>query len=135
MRAIKIDVEKKQVYEIDLMEGLQPIYDAIGCTTFECPVRLGNMDTIYVDEEALLKPVTSVKGGFFFGKKSHHAFIGNGLITGTDEEEETISALSSLEYISHHIEWMTDRQILACFQHGNAGFIPEPKLINLPRVK
>ena len=57
MRAIKIDIEKQEIYEFEFEGGLDAIYSAIGnnCTTFECPIDFAsskNMaNSLYCDGE------------------------------------------------------------------------------------
>lgn len=102
MRAIKIDVVKKQVYEIEISKGLKPIYEAIGCDIFCCPVTWDNQDTIYADDEALLKE--DVEGCFSF-PDFNYPIVGNALILGTDDMGESVDAKSSVEELQEKIIW------------------------------
>lgn len=102
MRAIKIDVVKKQVYEIEISKGLNPIYEAIGCDIFCCPVTWDNQDTIYADDEALLKE--DAEGCFSF-PDFNYPIVGNALILGTDDMGESVDAKSSVEELQEKIIW------------------------------
>ena len=100
LRAIKIDAERQQVYEILLTDDFRDIYEAIGlnCTTFECPqsiVRDGRVNTIYVDEEALLTYFGEPKGKYYFELKPsdmytnpymENLYVNNAIILGVDME-------------------------------------------------
>ena len=57
MRAIKIDVQKRDVYEIEMNgDDFRELYGVIGnnCTSFCAPVRFDNEDTLFCDDEILL---------------------------------------------------------------------------------
>ena len=86
MKGIFIDVTKRQVTEVEIEKGLQPIYNLLGIDTFEC-VYIDDKETIYVDEEGLFK---EDKEWFFFDG-THQPLRGNGLILSTDDEGESIS--------------------------------------------
>lgn len=106
LRAIKIDAERQEVYEVLLTDDFRDIYKAIGlnCTTFECPqsiIRDGRVNTIYVDEEALLTYFGEPKGKFYFELKPsdsigqyfkysnpymENLYVNNAIILGVDME-------------------------------------------------
>lgn len=97
MRAIKIDVEKQEVYALEIEPGLQPLYDAIGCDMIELPVIFCGQHALYVDEEGLLKPHL-IKGGFYFEHFLSQPLIGNGIIVnGDDEGNDTDCLLTETE--------------------------------------
>ena len=102
MRAIKIDVVKKQVYEIEISKGLNPIYESIGCDIFCCPVTWDNQDTIYADDEALLKE--DVEGCFSF-PDFNYPIVGNAIILGSDDEGESVDAKTKVSELMEKIIW------------------------------
>lgn len=86
-KAIKIDAENKQITEIEVTDGLQSYYDAIGCDLITTATYIGN-DCVYVDDEGLLKQPTddegnriSVKGFEINGYPQKLA--GSGVVVGT----------------------------------------------------
>jgi len=112
MRAIKIDVESRSIYEIELKKGLQPIYDAIGnnCTMFEAPVRFLNGDALFCDEEIRFRP-DDVKGGFcIIGYQNDQHIINNGIIIGSDSEGESCDSDSTLEYLQERVKFYRVRR-------------------------
>jgi len=93
MRVIKIDVEKKDVYEMDIEKSLESYYKTIGndCEMIETATVLpskdktGYGDVIYVDEECFLR-VGSVKG--FFSVNGSGTFANNGIVVGSKWTED-----------------------------------------------
>lgn len=111
MRAIKIDVENRSVYEIDLKEGLQPIYDAIGnnCRMFEAPIRFNNNDALFCDEEIALRPDDIVGGFSIMGNDFGQPILNNAIIIGGDEYGESCDAQSPLEYLQERVRFYRRR--------------------------
>jgi hypothetical protein len=112
MRAIKIDVESRSIYEIELEKGLQPIYDAIGnnCTMFEAPIRFLNGDALFCDEEINFRP-DDVKGGFSIeGHLFGQPILNNAIIIGSDEEGESCDSDSTIEYLSERVRFYRKRK-------------------------
>lgn len=89
-KAIKIDVEKRTITEV-LMDGkLNCITKEIGnnCEYFCCPISLPNDDSIYCDDEILLR-IEDIKGGFKF-KGWERPIVNNAIILGTDSEGDSV---------------------------------------------
>lgn len=105
MRAIKIDVEQKKVYEIEIKD-YKDIYPAIGngCELFACPIFFENADTLYTDDEGLLKPEMI---GCFSMPDWDYPLVGNAVILGSDDEGESVDAKSTIEEIENQIIWGT----------------------------
>jgi hypothetical protein len=97
-RAIKIDVEQKDCYYIDLPKGLQNIYDAIGngCNLIECATYVGT-NAFYVDEEICFRP-SDVKGGWAL-PNSPQVYVNNSVIVGTTDEGEDDHVQLDLNYL------------------------------------
>ena len=102
-KAILIDVEKQEVIEILVGNGLDPIYNAIGnnCDTFCCPVSFANDDTLYSDDEILLR-IDDIKGGFAL-PNFRIPLLNNAIILGTNEEGGSIDHSTSIEEIKESI--------------------------------
>ena len=90
IKAIKIDVVKKEVYEVELPESidsLKPIYDLLECSMVEVVHVDGFPDgnIIYIDEEGLLRdePLGAFKIPGF-----NQVLSGHGLIVGTRYTED-----------------------------------------------
>ena len=102
MKAILIDPTSgvRSVTVIDLKEGLQAIYDVLGCGNIEAPIIYPNDDAMYVDGEIWFTfsekfdPEDEIKmGGFMFPGWSYPIF-GKALIVGTDDEGDSADCRS-----------------------------------------
>jgi hypothetical protein len=81
--AILIDPAQRKITVVELGDDdLKSAYEHIGCEMIEDAVRLRNGDTLYVDEEALIKK-DRPKGKFQFDGKGW--FLGKGLIVNDVE--------------------------------------------------
>lgn len=106
MKAIKIDVVKKSVELIDLQDGLQPIYDAIGnqCTAFECPVTFPNGDILYTDENGYINDLPQI-GGFSY-PDWQTPITGNGIILGVNHKNgESQNCITTVEQVKSVIRF------------------------------
>lgn len=105
MRAIKIDVEQKKVYHVEISDWKE-IAPAIGngCSLFACPITFENGDTLYTDEEGLLKPEMI---GCFSMSDWDYPLVGNALVIGSDDDGESVDPSSTLEEIEKLIIWGT----------------------------
>ena len=70
----------------------------IGSSPFTL-VEIGDRDVIYVDDEGLFKPLD----WFFAIKGGHQPFAGCGLVLGSDDEGETVSARIALEDLKRRV--------------------------------
>ena len=109
MKAVKIDVEKQEVYEFDFVGGLDAIYSAIGnnCTNFECPIDFAskkNMaNSLYCDGEITFR-LDDIKGGFKM-ERWIYPVLNNCIIVGTNEEGEDCDHDMNIEDLKSSIEW------------------------------
>jgi len=96
MKAIKIDVRKKEIYYIEIDgDMVDNIVNHLECDVFTLvyPNTLKKGDTLYVDDEGLLKePI-----GAFSIKGCDQVLSGNGLILGTDEEGAAQDVVISID--------------------------------------
>lgn len=98
MRAILIDVANRALTEVELPDGdtaesAEAMHKHLG-GYLEVAFQFPNLDTIYVDEEGLLKGHVlnwfTVKGG-------HQPFAGNGLVVGCDDMGNSVAAKTTIE--------------------------------------
>lgn len=118
-KAIKIDVALQQVYEVEIQDGLQAIYDAIGngcglmeragCIPNENPKSLG--DDLYVDEEGYIKGADYIIGGFQLNLPncSREVLANNGLILGTNLEGESCDCDTDVELVRQNVKFFVKR--------------------------
>lgn len=108
MKGILINVEDKTVTMVDVKPGYKNIYPFIAdhCTTFTCPYSYPNGDTLYCDDESLLK-FGSIKGGFMY-KNWQYPIVGNALILGCDNDGESTNVNSTVEYIENGLVWIDE---------------------------
>lgn len=107
MKAIKIDARTCTIYEVEVAEGLQPIYDAIGnnCSMFECPIRFENGDAIFVDEEITYRQDDMVGAWTMEGYDFGSPIINNGLVCGSDYEGERVDVQTKIEDIRSKVRF------------------------------
>jgi len=105
MKALKIDVTTKKVYEIEIVDWTD-IAPSIGngCTTFCAPYEFENMDTLYSDDEGLLHNV--MIGGFKI-PSWNVPLVGNAIILGSDDEGDSQDYKSSIDKITSLISWFS----------------------------
>lgn len=99
MRAIKIDVEKQEVYEVETDGSLKSLYELIKCDCIEKVNIIQRKEVIWVDESGLLKkdPI----GAFVFDGYPQ-VLSGNGLILGLRGPENAPTQLS-LGYVQGRV--------------------------------
>ena len=111
MKAILINPKLQTINEINYSGDYKDIYKLTECSTFTCvyPFNL-NEDTIYLDDEGLLKQSNYC---FTFRCDNGHNPIlcGNALILGTDEEGESQDVESSIEMIQDRIVFVGHQAI------------------------
>lgn len=108
IKAILINSENKTITEV-LHDGtLASIYRLIGngCTTFTCPVNFANEDSLYCDDESLLR-TEDIKGGFVMDGWSY-PIVGNALILGTDAEGDSVDAKTDIDTLSEEVIFIND---------------------------
>lgn len=106
-KALLIDVINRTVTSVDV-DHYSEIYNYIGndCHTFACPVVFDNEDTIFTDDEGLLKEVH----GAFMMEGWNYPLVGNAIIMGSDEEGESTHAKSDPKEIESKIVWLDKEQ-------------------------
>jgi hypothetical protein len=100
-KAIKIDAVNRTVTEVEINDW-QDIAPAIGADLFTC-VDLGGGETLYVDDEGLLKNPEHFMmiGGY------PEPIAGSGLILGTDEMGESKDTELTVELVRDGVHFIS----------------------------
>lgn len=129
MRAILINPEERTIRHVSYDGDYKSIYRLIRCTTFEAVYPFDNGDTLWIDEEGLLKESNFAFNIRADNPKFNQTIMGMALVLGTDAEGESVECLSSLDDIKSRINF----QGKVAIEHGADGFtiIPwEKKLLD-----
>ena len=104
MKVLKIDVKTKTVSEITIGKNLENIYKEIGngCELFCCPIDFDFGDTLYADDESLLR--NDIEGCFML-PEWNHPIVGNALIIGTDEEGDSEDVKMTPDFLQKKLIW------------------------------
>lgn len=104
MRAYLINPEVKEITEVDYTGNYKNIYEHIQADMFEgIPVEATG-DTIFVDEEGLLKP----QEHFFKLSTYHQPVAGRGLVLGLEPESgDSCEPKCTIEYLEENIAFMS----------------------------
>jgi len=104
MKALFLNITAQTITQIELSENYKDISKAIGndCHTFSCPIEFDNRDTMYCDDEGLLK---EVHGGIRMEDWAY-PISGNIVILGTDDEGNSIDAQTTIEELTPLITWV-----------------------------
>lgn len=108
-KAIKINVETKKLEYITLGDDYKEIYGAIGngCDTFCVPISFENEDSMFADDESLLRE-NDIKGGFIMDDW-HSPIVGNAIILGTDDEGNSVDCQTKIEDIESQITFIEEK--------------------------
>lgn len=104
MQALLIDPANQTVTTVELPDTgdkLPAIYKHLQCDTFDA-ATLPNGDTVYVDDEGLLKPLQH----FFAVRGMPEPFAGRGLVVGTDNRGRSITPTISLQELTEHVKFI-----------------------------
>lgn len=82
-KGILINVKDETITEVEVRDGIDGIYEQVGCQIFEV-VGLNETNDIYVDEEGLLGLTPDTK--FFSVEGYPQPLAGNGLVLGFNHE-------------------------------------------------
>jgi len=106
-KALKINVETQTIESI-VIGDWKEISKAIGngCEYFSCPVTFDNEDTIYCDDESLLR-FDDIKGGFIM-EGWVVPLVGNAILLGADEEGESGDVKTTAEQLMSEIVWVNE---------------------------
>lgn len=102
-KAILIDAEKHEVKEVEVGD-YKTIYPLLKCDLFEC-VGVDKNDTLYVDEEGLLKPQEHFL--LWYGKP----LAGNALLMGTKANGESKAPTHTIEEVKAAVKFLSYEEI------------------------
>ena len=101
MKAIYINPEFEYIHLIDFDGDYKNIYKLLDCRMFECVYPFKNEDTVYIDEEGLLKDSNyawTIKFDNLVdgeGKPIIQTLYGKALILGSNDEGESVDLKTS----------------------------------------
>ena len=102
MRLIKIDPKHRTVETVDSNGTLGALRQLIDCRVIDVCARQANGDALTVDDEALfLEPQPAAFNFDGFGP-----IHGIAVVTGCDEEGETVEPTMTVEGVTERIEWL-----------------------------
>jgi hypothetical protein len=101
MKAILIDVNNKEINEVDYSGDFRDIYKFINCDCFTV-VNIDKNNVVYVDDEGLLKG----NKNFFKGKFYPQELAGNGLILGSDSMGESVDTSITVSEVEDMITFI-----------------------------
>lgn len=107
IRAIKIDVEKREVYEIELEPGLEAMCAAIGCRGVRGK-HLNESNRLWLDDNALWCEPQPDK---FLIMGYDQPMAGNGLVCGFNDRGETVSTFLDVSIVLRVVRWAYDLHI------------------------
>lgn len=102
MRGFRINSHTRTVTAHEYSGEYQDLYPIIGCTTFTTIDINEEGDTVFVDDEGLLKPVVGWFGILGFPQP----IAGNGFVLGTDGEGEAQAPTITLEGLMERLVWV-----------------------------
>ena len=122
MRAILINPMQESVRHISYDGDYRSIYRIIGCTTFEAVYPFDNGDTLWIDEEGLLKESNYAFNLKADNPKFNQMIMGSALILGTDAEGESIECKSKVLDIAKRVNF----QGKVAIENDGQGFTITP---------
>lgn len=106
MRGILIDVSKRLIREVEVINNLDSIRVVVGCEYVQRIIIFGDHE-LWIDDEGLLHKET-LPGGFMFG---NNVYAGNGLILSfrvsrVSGAHESISSRLTLEEVAKWVKFV-----------------------------
>jgi len=126
-----IDPEAKTIIHInyDLSTGIDGIYKLIGADPFTI-VQIEKRDAIFVDDEGLLK-----NPRYFFQYRGYHQpLAGKGLVLGTNEEGDTVSAKIKYEDLKSRVSFL-ELSVQDMVTTSGPGWIKTEPVFGPPEVE
>lgn len=115
MKAIKIDVEQKRLYEVDLEtinnSQLKSIYQHLGCGCFCQALRYPTNDILFVDDNGLFRKLEQINGVFQINGQMQ-PLIGHGLIVGHSRNGEACDVKIKIDQIVKGIQWLAVEDVV-----------------------
>ena len=127
MKAVLINPKLRKIKEIEYSGDYQDIQKLTECSTFTAVYPFDNQDTIYLDDEGLLK-----ESNYCFTFKYDNGYVqplmGNALVIGANEEGESISYKTPITEIKNRIVFKGHQQIIMA--SDGIKLNPLPTIIN-----
>lgn len=104
MQALLIDPANQTITTVELPDTgdkLPAMNEHLQCDMFDV-VTLPNGDTVYVDDEGLLKPLQH----FFAVRGMPEPLAGRGLVVGTDNRGRSVTPTISLQELTEHVKFI-----------------------------
>lgn len=111
IKALLIDVEKREVREIIIENSLSAMYKVMKCDCIAVGLNIENRDCIYVDDEGLLKR----QENFFHYVGSYQPLAGNGLVVGSHYTGATVDVKTSVKEVRENVKFLNLLNIQADF--------------------
>jgi hypothetical protein len=114
MKAIFINARDKRVEQIDINPGLEELYKTLDVRVITVAYSQDPAvtDDLIVDDEALLKDVSDLPGGFWADFYPSQPLLGNALMLGVDPETgESKDCTVTLEEITKRVRFLTDDEL------------------------
>lgn len=107
MRAIKIDAEKREIYEIEINEkdSLEQMQSVVGGYIELC-LHLADGDAIFVNEEGLLQSPEN-KQHWILYEGHPQPWVGNAIVCGSNRNGDTRSVKTSCEDLRKVISFLS----------------------------
>lgn len=117
MKAIKIDVATRSIYEVEVGD-YKTYYQHISpnCGTFSVPLCLSDNSGIFVDDEGMYNGTAELGGFIIEGEDgSLWPLLGNGLIVGCDDDGDACDANLQLvqRELSGKLYWIAPEKAMA----------------------
>jgi len=122
MKAILINPQQESVRNISYDGDYKSIYRIIQCTMFEAVYPFDNGDTLWIDEEGLLKESNYAFNLKADNPKFNQTIMGSALILGTDAEGESIECKSKVLDIAKRVNF----QGKVAIENDGQGFTITP---------
>ena len=105
MRAILINPMQESIRHISYDGDPKSIYRILQCTLYEAVYPFDNGDTLWIDEEGLLKESNFAFDILGSNEEYYGTYLGSAMILGVDDEGESIECKSKLDDIKSIIKF------------------------------
>tara|TARA_B100000963_G_C22535564_1_gene629610 strand:+ start:704 stop:1144 length:441 start_codon:yes stop_codon:yes gene_type:complete len=122
MKALFIDPTDETIRFLSYDGDYKSIYRILGCRTFEAVYPFDNGDTLWIDEEGLLKDSNFAFNIRADNPKFNQTIMGKALVLGTDAEGESIECKTTLEDLKSRINF----QGKVAIENDGQGFTLTP---------
>lgn len=122
MKALFIDPTDETIRFLSYDGDYKSIYRILGCRTFEAVYPFDNGDTLWIDEEGLLKDSNFAFNIRADNPKFNQTIMGKALVLGTDAEGESIECKTTLEDLKGRINF----QGKVAIENDGQGFTLTP---------